>query len=101
MDAEGCVWSARWGGGCLVRYAPDGRELERVRFPARKVSSAIFGGPDYADLYVTTAGGDNKPEEGEGAGGLFRLTPGVRGVPEFRSRISTPPGAISTSLPPA
>ena len=39
MDAEGCVWSARWGGGCLVRYAPDGRELSRVQFPARKVSS--------------------------------------------------------------
>jgi len=87
MDAEGCVWSARWGGGCLVRYAPDGRELARVRFPARKVSSAIFGGPDYADLYVTTAGGHQKDVDGPGSGALYRLRPGVRGHPEFRSRM--------------
>lgn len=86
MDAEGCVWSARWGGSCLVRYAPDGRELSRVQFPARKVSCAIFGGPDYSDLYVTTAGGHQKDVDGPGAGCLYRLRPGVRGAPEFRSR---------------
>jgi D-xylonolactonase len=87
VDAEGCVWSARWGGSCLVRYAPDGTEIGRLTFPAKKVSSAVFGGPDLADLYVTTAGGDNKAEEGHGAGALFRVRPGVRGVPEFVSRI--------------
>jgi D-xylonolactonase len=47
-----------------------------------------FGGDDYQDMYVTTAGGDNKAEEGEGAGALFRLRmPGVRGLPEYFSRI--------------
>ncbi len=88
VDAEGCIWSARWDGAVLVRYAPDGRELLRVPFPARKVSSAVFGGPDYTDLYVTTAGGHDKASNGPGAGALFRLRPGVRGVPEFRSQIS-------------
>ena len=88
IDAEGYVWSARWDGSVLVRYAPDGREDRRIAFPAKKVSSAIFGGPDYADLYVTTAGGNRKDEEGPGAGALFRLRPGVRGVPEFASRIA-------------
>lgn len=87
MDAEGCVWSARWGGGCLVRYATDGTELQRIRFPARKVSSAIFGGPDLSDLYVTTAGGHQKDVDGPGAGALFRVRPGVKGTREFRSRI--------------
>jgi len=87
MDADGCVWSARWGGGCLVRYAPDGSELLRVQFPARKVSSAIFGGPDLTDLYVTTAGGRQKDVDGPGSGALYRLRPGVRGLPEYRSRI--------------
>ncbi|MDP9373162.1 MAG: SMP-30/gluconolactonase/LRE family protein [Chloroflexota bacterium] len=89
VDAEGYVWSARWDGGMLVRYAPDGREERRITFPARKVSSVTFGGPDYADMYVTTAGGNNKGEEGPGAGALFRLRTGVRGVPEFASRIAT------------
>jgi len=88
VDAEGYVWSARWGGGCLVRYTPSGEEERRITFPARKVSSVIFGGPDYTDIYVTTAGGQNKEEEGAGAGALFHLNLGIQGLPEFRSRIS-------------
>ena len=87
VDSEGYVWSARWGGGCLVRYAPDGSEDTRITFPARKVSSVIFGGDGYADMYVTTAGGPNKPEEGAGAGALFRVKAVVPGVPEFFSRV--------------
>lgn len=87
VDAEGYVWSARWDGGCLVRYAPDGAEVSRISFPAKKVSCPTFGGAHYADLYVTTAGGDQRRTEGPAAGALFRLRPGVRGVPEFRSRI--------------
>lgn len=92
VDAEGTVWSARWGGGCLVRYGRgDGEqaagEVQRIPFPAKKVSSVTFGGPDYGDIYVTTAGGDRKEEEGAGAGALFRLCLGIQGVPEFYSRI--------------
>jgi D-xylonolactonase len=88
VDADGYVWSARWDGSCLVRYAPDGTEERRIAFPARKVSSAVFGGDDYGDLYVTTAGGHLKETDGPLAGSLFRLRlPGIRGVPEFASRI--------------
>jgi len=87
VDASGYVWSARWDGGCLVRYTPDGIEERRVSFPARKVSSVTFGGEGYAEMYVTTAGGHNKAEEGEGAGGLFRLSLGIQGVPEFLSHV--------------
>jgi sugar lactone lactonase YvrE len=87
VDAEGYVWSARWDGSCLVRFAPDGSEVLRIPFPAKKVSSVTFGGPDYTDMYVTTAGGDKKATEGEGAGGLFRLRLGIRGAPEFYSSV--------------
>jgi D-xylonolactonase len=87
VDAEGRVWSARWGGGCVVRYASDGTEERRIELPASKVSCPTFGGEDYGDLYLTTAGGADKQREGEGAGALFRVDPGVGGVPEFRSRI--------------
>jgi D-xylonolactonase len=87
VDADGYVWSARWDGGCLVRYAPDGTEDLREHFPARKVSSLTFGGEDYADIYVTTAGAERREKEGPGAGALFRVNLGIRGVPEFRSRI--------------
>lgn len=87
VDAEGFVWSARWDGGCLVRYSPDGAVERKVNFPAKKVSCPTFGGPDYADLYVTTAGGDNKVENGPGAGALFRVRLRIRGVPEFQSKV--------------
>ncbi|MCC7493068.1 MAG: SMP-30/gluconolactonase/LRE family protein [Fimbriimonadaceae bacterium] len=87
VDAAGCVWSARWDGGCLVQYSPAGELLQRIEFPARKVSSVTFGGPDGSDLWVTTAGGDAKATEGAGAGALFHLNLGILGGPEFRSRI--------------
>lgn len=87
VDAEGFVWSARWDGNCVVRYNPNAQEVSRVQFPARKVSCITFCGDDYADAYVTTAGGDDKPTEGEGAGALFRVDLNVRGVPEFVSRV--------------
>jgi D-xylonolactonase len=87
VDAEGYVWSARWDGDCVVRFAPDGREERRVAFPARKCSSVTFGGEDYGDMYVTTAGGDQKATDGALAGALFRVRLGILGVPEFRSRV--------------
>ncbi len=87
IDAEGYIWSARWDGGCLIRYTPDGIEDRRIAFPAKKVSCVTFGGSDYTDIYVTTAGGNNKDQEGTGAGGLFHMNLGIRGKPEFFSRI--------------
>jgi len=87
VDAEQHVWTAIWGGSCVIRFKPDGTEDRRISFPAKKVSSLAFGGNDYGDIYVTTAGGRDKPNEGEGAGALFRINVGIRGVPEFLSRI--------------
>lgn len=87
VDAEGYVWSARWDGSSLVRYSPQGELEYRIWFPARKVSSLVFGGDDLTDMYVTTAGGQNKTAEGPGAGGLFRLNLGIKGKPEFLSRV--------------
>ncbi len=87
VDAEGGVWSARWDGGCIVRYDPAGRRTHRVELPARRVTSAMFGGPDLADLYVTTAGGDDRRTHGRLAGAIFRLRPPVGGREEFPSRV--------------
>ena len=88
VDAEGHLWSARWDGSALYRYTPDGVEELRIDFPARKVSSLTFGGDDLSDIYVTTAlDGGSRANEGPGAGGFFRLRPGIRGKPEFFSRI--------------
>ena len=87
VDAEGFVWSASAGGSALHRYTPDGALERSIRLPAKIVSSLIFGGEDLTDIYVTTIGGDNREENGPGAGALFRLRLGIKGVPEFFSRV--------------
>lgn len=90
VDADGNLWSARWGGGCIVRYSGEtGVEIDRVRIPrVTEVSSLSFGGLDYSQMYITTASGHRKGEGKEDAGALFRVTvPGVHGVPEFVSRV--------------
>lgn len=89
LDARGRLWSALWGGSCIVRLHPDGSIEQRITLPARKVSSLIFGGESYSDLYMTTAGGNTRQEDGPQAGALFRLQSQGQGLPEFFSRIQT------------
>ena len=87
VDAEGYIWSANWGGSTLHRYHPDGSEERRIQFTAKNVSSVTFGGNNYSDIYVTTAGGQDKTRNGHDAGTLFRLKLGIIGKQEFLSRI--------------
>lgn len=88
VDAEGCLWIAFWDGSCARRFSPTGELLTQVDVPARKCSCPTFGGPDYTDLYLTTAGGNLKDKDGTLAGSLFRAanmtTPGR---PEFLSAV--------------
>ncbi len=87
VDAEGFVWNGRWGGGRIVRYAPDGSVDQGWRLPVDTGTSMAFGGEDLGDLYVTTAwygldeaGRKSRPQSGD----LFRLRPGVKGTVEPR-----------------
>ena len=87
VDAEGCVWSAQWGGACLVRFAPDGGELLRVQMPVPHPTSCAFGGSGGTELYVTTASigmTEDEVEEAFESGDLFVLRPGVAGPPAAR-----------------
>ncbi len=58
-----------------------------MELPAKLCSSVAFGGDRLDELYVTTAGGDDRTANGPGAGVLFRLKGAGRGVEEFRSRV--------------
>ncbi|GAA0683009.1 SMP-30/gluconolactonase/LRE family protein [Natronoarchaeum mannanilyticum] len=87
IDERGDLWSARWGGNAVVRYSPEGVERERVDVPVEKVSCATFGGPSFDTLYVTTAGGDERPTGGELDGSLFRYEPDTTGGAQFYSRV--------------
>ncbi|MEO0562548.1 MAG: SMP-30/gluconolactonase/LRE family protein [Chloroflexota bacterium] len=92
VDIAGYLWSAFWDGARVVRYKPSGIIDHEIQLPtAQQVSSVTFGGPDYTDMYITTAGGDDKAKNGPDAGALFRCRlEGVQGRPEHRSKIGIP-----------
>jgi sugar lactone lactonase YvrE len=89
LDSEDCVWVAVWGGGCVLRFAPDGSLLDRIDVPVARVSSCAFGGADLTDLFITTAWEGATPDElaaEPAAGGIYRARPGVRGRSARRFR---------------
>ena len=55
IDAEGNIWNARWDGGCVAVFSPDGDCLDLVQVGARRPTSCAFVGPDLETLAVTTA----------------------------------------------
>jgi sugar lactone lactonase YvrE len=87
LDEEGCLWVAMWGGGCVIRLNAIGERAGELRVPTSQVSSVAFGGRDLSDLYITTAGGDDRARHGALAGSLFVARPGVRGLARHRSAL--------------
>jgi sugar lactone lactonase YvrE len=84
LDAEGCMWLGTWTGRSVVRISPAGEMIDRIELPVSQVTSCAFGGPDLADLYITTAREDFTADDDVReplAGCLFRVRPGVRGLP--------------------
>lgn len=85
VDSEGFVWNAIFGGGRVVRYAPDGRIVRTIPVPVTHPTCVCFGGADLATLYITTARKFLTPEQLAAepwAGSLLATEPGVRGLPE-------------------
>jgi sugar lactone lactonase YvrE len=63
VDADGCLWVALWGGHAIRRYTPEGKLDREVPMPVAQPSACAFGGPDFTDLYVTTAREGLTPEQ--------------------------------------
>jgi sugar lactone lactonase YvrE len=55
VDADGLIWNARWGGGCIDIYDTSGGRQRSLRVPARQSSCPAFVGRDFSRLLVTTA----------------------------------------------
>lgn len=85
VDAEGCLWIAFWGGGCIRRFTPGGAACGRIDLPVPRPTSVAFGGPGHEILFVTSARTGLSDETLAAAplsGALFALRPGVRGLPQ-------------------
>jgi sugar lactone lactonase YvrE len=84
-DAQGNLWVACWGAGCVICLDRSGDERARIEVPARQPSCPAFGGADLRDLYITSAAqslnGDalqNQPMNGA----TFVIKDVAQGLPE-------------------
>jgi L-arabinonolactonase len=87
VDADGGIWSAHWDGGCVVRYAPDGHETDRITLPVTRPTCVTFGGAALSELFVSTATiGLKEPQRlaQPTAGAILRIATSFRGQEERR-----------------
>lgn len=79
MDSAGYLWNCRFGGGCIVRVAPNGKIDRVIDMPVTNITTCTFGGPNLTTLYVTTAAGET-PERLSGS--LFAIEVDIPGMKE-------------------
>jgi sugar lactone lactonase YvrE len=79
VDAEGCLWNCRYGGGCIVRFLSDGSVAEIIDTPVENPTNCAFGGSERKTLYVTSA--TNGTADSSVAGALFSMDTDVAGLP--------------------
>ena len=87
VDADGYLWSTHWGGGKIVRHAPDGWVDREIALPVSNPTCLAFGGADYRTLYITTAIFQLSPEQRAReplAGAVLKIRMDVEGLPEPR-----------------
>jgi sugar lactone lactonase YvrE len=85
VDVEGGVWAAIVAGpGEVIRFKPDGTLDQRIKVPAKTITSVAFGGPDMQDLYVVTANNDQRDLKGT----VFRARADIPGLPVPKARFS-------------
>lgn len=82
VDAEGFYWICANDAGLIHRFAPDGRLDFSLAVPVKKPTMCAFGGSRMDTLFVTSIrpGDDHDPQSL--AGGVFALTPNIKGLPE-------------------
>jgi len=82
MDSEGGIWVALWGGSEIRRYDSNNnfQLTERIRFPAKFVTSCAFVGENLDTLIITSATDGHTGLSAE-SGMTFCLKPGVKGRP--------------------
>jgi sugar lactone lactonase YvrE len=92
VDADGLIWNACWGGGCIDVYSPQGALLRSIAVPARQASCPAFAGPELSRLLVTSAwqGMDEAARAADpGHGQTFLLEVGARGRAEPDVRLTS------------
>lgn len=83
VDDEGGVWVAAVRVGEVVHFGKDGTVKQRIKLPAKMVTSLTFGGRDRMDLYVVTADNTDDPNC---KGTMFKTRSDVPGLSVPKAR---------------
>ncbi|CAN5502707.1 SMP-30/gluconolactonase/LRE family protein [soil metagenome] len=75
VGADGTLWVAHWGAGCICQWCPrSGELLHRIDTGCPHTSSCCFGGEDGRRLFITTSRlGLDTPTPSSGS--LFQINP--------------------------
>jgi L-arabinonolactonase len=99
VDVEGGLWSANYGGGKLIRFAPDGVRSVELDLPVTQPTCPAFIGEDMRALVCASANQRLSPEQLEAeplAGELFAVrvdTPGLT-VPRAKEALLPEPAGV-------
>lgn len=86
IDQEGCLWSAMWDGGCVIRFDPSGQEMMRISLPIQRPTCCVFGGKDMKTLFITSASvglSEAEIEQGFYSGDVFMAMLDIAGMPTY------------------
>ncbi len=83
VDESGNIWSACWGGGCILGFDSEGNKIAEIEVEATNTSSCCFGGENYETLFITSAQhGISTPKTTDGA--FYKAITGTYGLPAYR-----------------
>ena len=71
FDAEGYLYVAHYGGGCVAVFDPGGKQVDEIAVPGPFVTNCAFGGPDNRTLVITEVS----------TGSIYRTTAVAPGQP--------------------
>lgn len=92
IDTSGNLWVACYNGSKVVNVNPhSGEILKAITFPAAFTTSVAFGGPNFEDLYVTSANGEEsgpsyQPKAEDGCT-FVAMGTGARGLPATKIQL--------------
>ena len=85
IDADGCLWTARFGAVCPIRTTPAGETDHVIDLPVTNPTSCTFGGLGGTSRFITSARfGPDAPKPNEGA--ALMLADIAAGLTEHRHK---------------
>ena len=82
FDNEGFLWVAIFGGSCVNRYNSEGKLVDKIELPVSCITSCVFGGKNFNELFITTASfklSDKEKIKESKAGSLFKVNLKIQG----------------------